>query len=114
MDRISETVMGQYLALLEEQGVAGACRPDFMKWLRYYLDFCAKYAITGSGSERSRLFLAKLREKNQTADQRRQAAHAVSLYLEMQGETAPFASSTDAQLPQKETASAPPLPCFPG
>ena len=114
MDRISETVMGQYLALLEEKGVAGACRPDFMKWLRYYLDFCAKYAITGSGSERSRLFLAKLREKNQTVDQRRQAAHAVSLYLEMQGETAPFASSTDAQLPQKETASAPPLPCFPG
>lgn len=90
MDRISQTAVGQYTALLVERGVAAACRPDFLKWIRYYLDFCAKYAITGSVSERVRLFLAKLRDKNQTADQRRQAAYAVSLFLEMEDETAPF------------------------
>jgi integron integrase len=59
-----------------------------VKWLRYFLDFCAKYVITIDESERIRLFLVKLREKQQSGNQCKRAAHAVSLYFTMRRQAA--------------------------
>lgn len=61
-------------------------KADFIKWLRYYHHFCEKYRVSMSNSERLRLYLEKLREKNQNAERCRQARRAVALYLEMQGQ----------------------------
>jgi integron integrase len=53
---------------------------DFRKWLRYYLDFCQKYQHPYADENSLLLFLKKLKQKNQPADQRAQAQKAVRLY----------------------------------
>jgi len=55
----------------------------YLKWLRYYLDFCYKYDFKQSDKESLPHFIKKLREKNQTAQQRKQAFNAISIYHEM-------------------------------
>ncbi|RNC64431.1 MAG: integron integrase, partial [Desulfuromonadales bacterium] len=56
---------------------------DYLKWLRYFLDFCEKYHVAGSESERIDLFLNKLQQKGQSEQKRQQASQAVSLYFVM-------------------------------
>ncbi|KAF0184024.1 MAG: integron integrase [Nitrospirae bacterium] len=55
---------------------------DYKKWLRYYLDFRSKYSLPDSKSEHVRLFIEKLQKKNQSPEQQKQAAHALSLFFE--------------------------------
>jgi integron integrase len=52
--------------------------------LRYFYDFYTKYLDTDDKPEKVRLFLEKLRSKKQTPAQCQQAAHAISLYFEIQ------------------------------
>ncbi len=85
---IPKAVFAQYLSHLKKNGVPVGHHSEYVKWLRYFLDFCAKYVITLDKSERSQLFLKKLREKNQSDEQCKRAAHAVSLYFEMQSHEA--------------------------
>jgi hypothetical protein len=66
-----------------DKGVNGNEFTDYLKWLRYFLDFCEKYQITGNDIERTELFLDKLRQKGQTEEKRQQARKAVSLYFDM-------------------------------
>jgi integron integrase len=80
---IPEAVFKDYLGLLKSNNVPVGYHSEYLKWLRYYLDFCAKYVITIDESERLKLFLGKLREKNQSDAQCKRAAHAISLYFEM-------------------------------
>jgi site-specific recombinase XerD len=99
---IPKTTFTRYLAFLSSAGISGNLHPEYVKWLRFYLDFCAKYVITDLKQERLQQFLDKLREKNQGERQCSRAAHAVTLYFEMQDrnepaqsiaeETAPFSS----------------------
>jgi predicted DNA-binding protein (UPF0278 family) len=80
---IPEAVYKEFLGLLESNNVPLGYHSEYLKWLRYYLDFCAKYVITIDESERLQQFLAKLRAKKQSDAQRKRAAHAISLYFEM-------------------------------
>jgi integron integrase len=82
-------ILTKFEAILEKRAVAPAQRAAYKKWLRYFLDFCIKYPVPQSRPDQVRLFIDKLREKRQTPAQQNQAAHAVSLYFEMQrqGET---------------------------
>jgi hypothetical protein len=81
---IPDNILKRFDAILEKRDVAPALRADFKKWLRYFLDFCAKYPPPATRSDQVRLFIDKLREKRQTLDQQKQAAYAVSLYFELQ------------------------------
>jgi len=81
---IPDAILKRFDTILEKRDVAPAPRADFKKWLRYFLDFCAKYPPPAARSDQVRLFIDKLREKRQTLDQQKQAAYAVSLYFEMQ------------------------------
>ena len=72
-----------YRSALQNASVPIAFQGYYLKWIRYYLDFCAKYHMEDSSAERIRLFLGKLRSKGQSETLCRQAAHAVSLYIEM-------------------------------
>ena len=65
------------------KGIKGELLGEYLKWLRFFLDFCEKYKIDGLDTDRLRRFIRKLKEKNQSEDQRRRAYHAVSLYFEM-------------------------------
>lgn len=81
---IQNAVMNQYDAVLNTRAVPTSQRSDYKKWLRFFCDFCAKYPVPDSRSERVRLSSEKLRAKKQTEAQCEMAAHAVSLYFEMQ------------------------------
>ncbi len=66
--------------------------PDYLKWLRYYLDFCAKYRHPPRDPESLQPFLQKLAAKNQAPDRQQQAAASIGLYLDLMKtwpETAP-------------------------
>ncbi len=72
------------MAVLKKRSIPDSSHAEYKKWLRYYLDFCGKYPLSDSKSERVKLFINKLREKKQTPEQQKHAAHAVSLFFEIQ------------------------------
>lgn len=81
---IPDNILTSFEAVLSKRTVAPAQRADYKKCLRYFLDFCAKYPVPAARSDIVRFFTDKLREKKQTPAQQKQAAHAISLYFEMQ------------------------------
>ncbi len=81
---IPDAVFDDFIEFLKGKGFSPGIFAEYKKWLRYYLDFCHKYPVPDSKSERVRLFAEKLEEKKQPEKQRERAAHAVSLYYEMQ------------------------------
>src|SRR4030067_3418897 len=83
MQLIPSDIWEQYSAVLKKRAVPVTLHADYRKWLRYYLDFRGKYTLPDSKSEQVRLFIQKLREKKQTPEQQKQAAHALSLYFEI-------------------------------
>src|SRR6266567_4746672 len=84
MFTVPNTILAQYASVLRKNDIVGSSIADYKKWLRYYLDFCEKHPVPDARSERVRLFCEKLREKKQSDQQRQQAAHAVSLYFEIE------------------------------
>ena len=81
---IPKDVFDSYAKYLALKHFSAELQTEYKKWLRYYLDFCDKYPMPESKSERVHLFAEKLREKKQGEKQRERAAHAISLYFEMQ------------------------------
>ena len=94
---IPQDVLAKFDALLRERAVPAPFQADYRKWLRYFLDFRSKYPLPDSRSEQVRLFIEKLQKKNQTSEQQKQAAHALSLYFEIlnvETKTATISTST--------------------
>jgi hypothetical protein len=52
---------------------------EYLKWVRFYLDFCAKYGHEVANPDSLPAFLEKLRSKGQTAEQRGCARQVVEL-----------------------------------
>ncbi len=65
------------------QVVPGNLKRAYLKWLRYYWDFCHTYHFPHEHRESLPHFLKKLQEKRQTQAQQEQAAHAIGLYYEL-------------------------------
>jgi len=108
MLNIPPEILRDFVALLEERGVPSAQHSYYKKWLRYYLDFCDKYRLQGASSKILPQFLSELREKKQTEAQQKQAAHAVSLYLDLRGSSKPGpTSSGNRDLPTAGEAASP-------
>lgn len=55
----------------------------YKKWLQYYIDFCSKYGHAPKSSHSLPLFIHKLREKQQTRSQQKQAYNAILIYYDM-------------------------------
>ncbi len=72
-----------YDAALVKKGVPLPAHFYYRKWLKYYLDFCLKYHHEKSKKDSLPHFLQKLKDKNQTEEQRKQALHAVSIIYEV-------------------------------
>jgi uncharacterized Rossmann fold enzyme len=72
-----------YDAQLVKERVPETSRFHYRKWLRYYLDYCSKYGLNQLNEENSSQFIDKLKEKNQTEQQQKQAVQAVSVYLDV-------------------------------
>lgn len=81
MIQIPSAVLVRFETCLEVHKVSENVRVHYKKWLRFYLGFCSKYQRDARESDSLADFLQKLSEKGQTEMQRKQAAHAISLYL---------------------------------
>ena len=80
MKKISASLVSQYRSLLNKNGVAPSHQPHYLKWLRYYLDFCEKYKFEPSNPKSLPNFIRKLKEKRQNEKLREQAQAAIRLY----------------------------------
>ena len=80
MIKLPEGLQKKYSVLLTNSDVPPDFYKHFRKWLRYYLDFCQKYQHPYADETSLLLFLEKLKQKNQPADQQDQAQKAVQLY----------------------------------
>lgn len=77
---IPKPVYARYVNQLKVEDIPAEYHQEYLKWLRYYLDFCDKYVVVHDQAERIRLFLIKLKQKRQSEIQCETAARAVSLY----------------------------------
>ena len=84
MIQIPNMVRDHYIAFIKQKGVTAKQHGYYLKWLRYYLDFCQKYTLQKFAQKSLEAFTAKLEEKNQAEHLRQQARHAVSLFYALQ------------------------------
>jgi integron integrase len=84
MQPVPRDIVAKFETILKKRAAPVAQHADYRKWLRYYLDFRSRYSLPDSRSEHVRLFIDKLRQKNQTPEQQEKAAHALSLFFESQ------------------------------
>ena len=85
MNKIPQNIEKQFSALLNEN-LPLKLHKHYLKWLKYYLDFCNKYKIDEYDRESSNRFVHKLKDKNQTEEQRRQAQKAIEFFYELNPE----------------------------
>ena len=81
MIQVPYQIQSKYKAVLIEKAVPEKNHHLYLKWLRYYLDFCLKYKFNQSNEESHPEFLNKLREKNQTSQQQNQALNALLFFF---------------------------------
>lgn len=103
MKDIPSDILEQFRNMLKKRLIPVGLHSYYLKWLRYYLDYCSKYHLPETSSKSLQQFLQKLLEKKQTEEQRGQAGHAVSLYLDLeQGSKAPDSIAPDSAARQPE------------
>ena len=81
---IPNDVYVRYIDYLKKRRLSFANSREYLRWLRLYLEFCDKIPAQAQNSERIRQFSGQLRDENRSQAQLNQAAHAISLYFEMQ------------------------------
>jgi len=80
---LPQALKQQFKALLKTKGVSQEKYYSYLKWLRYYLDFCHKYGFSRSSREALPHFLGKLEQKRQGKWQQQQASEAVFRFFEL-------------------------------
>lgn len=92
------SIMSAYVTTLKVQEIPVAQVAYYQKWLRYFYDFSASlHDLSCSAEQLKAMFVEKLRSKNQSDLQCRQAAHAVALYHAL---TKPVASTGSCDIQQ--------------
>ena len=74
MQQVAEETRVAFERRLERARVPAPQRPDYQKWVRFYLDFCRKYGHPPRSPMSLGPFLGKLAAKHQSVEQRDQAA----------------------------------------
>ena len=80
MIQIEASLLNNYNLSLQIKQIPKNEHKYYLKWLRYYLDFCHKYNFRNSDSESLHRFIGKLRSKKQNITQQKQATNAVRLF----------------------------------
>ena len=83
MRKVPAALNTQFNALLVKNKIPQRFHNHYLKWLRYYLDFCHKYGHSESNSQSLPNFIRKLKEKRQTDAQQKQANEAIHIYYEL-------------------------------
>jgi hypothetical protein len=82
MEKIPTALLPSFKSLLVSKNIPEGYHAYYLKWLRYYLDFCHKYGFNESNPQSLPDFIGKLKEKKQTAAQQKQADSAIRIYYE--------------------------------
>ena len=61
------------------EGVQGVDQQNYLKWLRYYLDYCERYEHPPEDREGLMPFLQKLALKSQSRERQEEAAASLEL-----------------------------------
>ena len=77
MITISAQFLCQFTTFISHKGISSREQSYYVKWIRFYLDFCHKYNFNMEADKSLPAFMGKLREKKQSEKQRQQARHAV-------------------------------------
>jgi hypothetical protein len=77
MIQIEPILLKNYSAILNNNRMPENEQGSFIKWLRYYLDFCHKYGFEKTDPSNLPRFIEKLRSKKQNSSQQRQAFNDV-------------------------------------
>ena len=80
MKQIPSPVISKFKDVLIEKEIPQRDHVYYIKWLRYYLDFCHKYGRKEHDPQSLQDFIYKLKEKKQTAAQQQQAAEVINIY----------------------------------
>jgi len=80
---IPTALNAQFGALLVKNKIPQKVHSHYLKWLRYYLDFCQRYRFSESNSRSLPNFIRKSKEKGQTDAQQKQANEAIHIYYEL-------------------------------
>ena len=73
MQQVPADISAAFQRRLDQAQVPPDQRPDYHKWVRFYLDFCTKYGDSPALPTSLGPFLTKLAAKNQSVGQRSQA-----------------------------------------
>ncbi len=95
MLKVPEKLLAKYRFLLEQNTVPLNLQSTYIKWLRYYLDFCKKYHHAYGDRGSLALFLKKLQDKKQRRDQQEQARRAVGIYYSGLASSPPLVNPAD-------------------
>jgi len=83
MKPVPEKIQKPYIDFLKQQQISSKELPYYLKWLRYYLDFCDKYGHPVSSHDSLPLYKNKLKQKNQKELQINQAQKAINLFYKL-------------------------------
>ena len=86
---ISSALRSRFEKKLQDSGIAKNVQHRYLKWLRYYLDFCSKYRFPIENTSSLLRFKKKLQEKKQNQLQLVEAEDAIRLYYELQDNAPP-------------------------
>jgi integron integrase len=83
MKQMAKQLQDAVTRTLAARSVSPAEGANYLKWLRYYLDFCLKYRHAPRDQDSLSPFLQKLAEKCQDTSRQQQAAASVAIYYEL-------------------------------
>jgi hypothetical protein len=81
MRPVPSAVQASYMVHLKNSMVPDNTRSYYLKWLRYYLDFCEKYRFPPWDRESVAHFLRKLQEKKQLPGPQSPSTEHVKAFL---------------------------------
>ncbi len=81
--QVNQNVLTAYNRELISGNIPENEHRHYVKWLRYYLDFCNKYKFNPSNVGSISPFIEKLDSKKQSAFQKQQAQKALKIYFEL-------------------------------
>ena len=83
MKKIPDDIAHIFSKRMKAANISDVEQRQYLKWLRYYLDFCDKYKHSPVNTDSADAFMLKLNEKNQTFRQQRQASKSVIVYRDI-------------------------------
>jgi len=83
MLEIPPAVKREFLIALERNSVPSTHKPHYLKWLRYYLDYCDQNDLVRCCVDSQSAYVSYLSERGGSLFQQDQAARAISLYFDI-------------------------------